>query len=76
MEDDHRVVALHAALHEAEAEAEVALEDVDQLVHHDEADSAAHHSDAEAAKPEIPALRPSAWDSHTGSGAPTHYLKA
>jgi hypothetical protein len=76
LEDDLRVVALPAALHEAEAEAEVAPEDVDQLVHHDEADSAAHHSDAKVAKPEILAPRPSAWGSHTGSGATIHYLKA
>ena len=76
MEDDLRVEALPAALHEAEAEVEAAPEDVDQLVHHDEADSAAHHLDAEAAKPEILALKPSAWGSHTGSVAPIHCLKA
>ena len=76
LEDDPRVEALPAALHEAEGEVEAAPEDADQLVHHDEADSAAHHSDAEAARPEILALRPSAWGSHTGSGAPIHCLKA
>ena len=76
MEDDLRVEALPAALHEAEGEVEAALEDVDQLAHHDEADNAAHHSDVEAAKPKIPALKPSVWGSHTGSGAPIHCLKA
>ena len=45
-------------------------------MHLDEADSAAHHLDAEEARPEILALRPSAWGSHTGSGAAIHYLKA
>ena len=76
MEDDHRVEALPAALHEAEGEVEAAQEDADQLVHLDEADSAAHHLDAEEARPEILAHRPSAWGSHTERDAATRCLKA
>ena len=74
MEDDLRVEALLAALHEAEAEVEAVPKDVDQLVHHDEAGRTAHHPDVEATKPEI--LAPSAWDSHTDSDATTRCPKA